>query len=124
MGCRRRRRPQPIHLFHQLAQFPVIIAEHPADILQNLYLKIYKDSAAVCARVEERGSQRVLIRMADHAITEAYRYYFKVDKRDARRERTAAFLKSDEGGNLDLLDWVPSDATSITAIPVRGPKPV
>ncbi len=87
----------------------------PADILQNLYLKIYKDSAAVCARVEERGSQRVLIRMADHAITEAYRYYFKVDKRDARRERTAAFLKSDEGGNLDLLDWVPSDATSITA---------
>ena len=87
----------------------------PADILQNLYLKIYKDSTAVCARVEERGSQRVLIRMADHAITEAYRYYFKVDKRDAQRERTVAFLKSEEGGSLDLLDWVPSDATSITA---------
>lgn len=87
----------------------------PADILQNIYLKIYKNFETFCARIEERGSQRVLIRMADHAITEAYRYHFKVAGRDARRERTAAFLKSEDGEPLDLFDWVPSDATSITA---------
>ncbi len=87
----------------------------PADILQNLYLKIYKSFETFCARIEERGSHRVLIRMADHAITEAYRYHFKVAGRDARRERTAAFLKSESGDPMNLLDWVPSDATSITA---------
>ncbi len=87
----------------------------PADILQNLYLKIYKNFDAFCTRIEEQGSHRVLIRMADHAITEAYRHHFKVAGRDARRERTAAFLKSESGNTMGLVDWVPSDATSITA---------
>ena len=87
----------------------------PSDILQNLYLKIYRNFTAFCKRIEERGSRKVLIRLADHAITEAYRYHFKVDKRTAWRERTAAFLQTPEGYARDLLDWVPSDATSITA---------
>ena len=87
----------------------------PADILQNLYLKIDKSFDAFCTRIEERGSHRVLIRMADHAITEAYRYHFKVAGRDARRERTAGFMQSEDGDTLNLIDWVPSDATSITA---------
>ena len=87
----------------------------PADVLQDLYLKLYKNFESFQERADRRGIQPTLIRMADHEITEAYRFHFKVDKRDARREVTAAFLKAADGDLVDVLSWVPSDVTSVTA---------
>lgn len=92
----------------------------PADVLQELYLKILDNFDSFCEKVERRGIQSVLIRMADHEISEAYRYHFKVDKRDARRELTAGYLNLKDSGFPDPLDWVPSDATSVTARVVRN----
>jgi RNA polymerase sigma-70 factor (ECF subfamily) len=92
----------------------------PSDVLQNIYLGLLKDFESFYERVKRRGIQRTLIRMADHDITEAYRYYFKVDKRDARRELTAALSKVQAGDALIPIDWVPSDATSVSAKVVRN----
>ena len=91
----------------------------PADVLQNLYLKLFKNFESFCERVEKRGIHRTLIRMADHEITEAYRVHFKVGKRDARREVTAAFLKAEDGEAPDALRWVPAVGTSVSARIVR-----
>lgn len=91
----------------------------PTDILQNLHYKIFKNFESFINRAEKMGIKKVLIRMADHEITEAYRYNFKVEKRDAKREITAAFLNQRDGEIQDPLHWVPSDSTSITARVVR-----
>jgi RNA polymerase sigma-70 factor (ECF subfamily) len=87
----------------------------PSDILQNLYLKLFKNFASFLERVERLGIRNALIRMADHEITEAYRFHFKVSKRDARREVTGHYLGADEKDGMSPLDWVPADATSVTA---------
>src|ERR1051325_8403892 len=64
-----------------------------ADILQNVFFRIFRGFDAFRRHVDERGIERTLVRMADHEISEAYRYYFKVDKRSARREVAAEFLE-------------------------------
>ena len=87
----------------------------PADILQELYLKLLLDFEGFCGRAEKRGIHRALIRMADHEITEAYRYYFKTAKRDARREVAAEYLNATGSAAVDPLAWVPADATSVSA---------
>jgi RNA polymerase sigma-70 factor (ECF subfamily) len=87
----------------------------PADILQELYAKVFTRFAPFRRRAEAMGVRKLLIRMADHEITEAYRYHFKVSKRDARRELSAALAERDDARERVPLDWVPSDATSITA---------
>ncbi|MBI4586414.1 MAG: sigma-70 family RNA polymerase sigma factor [Planctomycetes bacterium] len=91
----------------------------PADILQNLYLHIYKDFKSFSERADRLGIQMALIRMADQEISEAYRYHFKVEKRDAKREATAAFLAAEETGRADPLDGLPKESTSVTAQVVR-----
>jgi RNA polymerase sigma-70 factor (ECF subfamily) len=83
----------------------------PDDILQSLYLNLLRNFESFSRRIRERGVQKTLIRMADHEITEAYRFHFKVDKRDARREITAAYLGD---GEENVLDWIPSEATSMS----------
>lgn len=92
----------------------------PDDILQEVHLKIVQDFASFYDRVEKMGVNRTLIRMADHALSEAYRSYLKTEKRDARREIVAGFLRAEESGPPDPLAWVPSDATSISARIVRN----
>lgn len=87
----------------------------PTDILQNIYFGVFRKFQSFRRRAERLGVQKVLIRMADHEITEAYRYHFKAHKRDARRELTAGCLRGAEEGGFEDLDWIPSDATSITA---------
>ncbi len=86
----------------------------PADILQNLYLRVFKDFEAFSRRARERGIHKTLIRMADHEISEAYRYHFKVDKRDARREIAASYLDEEKGEESSPLDWAPSHVTPIS----------
>ena len=90
-----------------------------SDILQNLYLRLYRGFESFQRRANERGVLRTLIRMADHEITEAYRYYFKVEKRDAGREITAAYLGGEDASGLSPLAWTPSDHTSISQRVVR-----
>lgn len=92
----------------------------PADILQELYMKVLTSFGSFCARAEKRGIRRALIRMADHEITEAYRYYFKTEKRDAKKEVAAEFLHADASTMFDPLAWVPGDATSISAVVARN----
>jgi RNA polymerase sigma-70 factor (ECF subfamily) len=92
----------------------------PADILQELYLRLLRDFESFCERAEKRGVHRVLIRMADHEITEAYRYYFKTEKRDARREVTAPFVQAEDTGAVVPLQWVPAEGTSVSARIVRN----
>lgn len=92
----------------------------PGDLLQNLYLRIYRSFDSFIRRARERGLHKTLIRMADHEITEAYRYHFKVDKRAARREVTAVFRGEGEGEEAaSPLDWAPSSATSVSQRVVR-----
>ena len=86
-----------------------------ADILQNLYLNLYRNFGAFSRQAAERGVEKTLIRMADHEITEAYRYYFKTGKRDAQREVIAAYMDDREGAGPSALDNLPIDETSITA---------
>lgn len=88
----------------------------PADILQNIYLRVFRDFESFLSRSERMGAERLLVRMADHEITEAYRHHFKVEKRDARREVAAEILG---GGMADPLRWKPSDATSVSALVIR-----
>ena len=91
----------------------------PSDILQNLHLNLFNNFESFSQRAAERGIQKTLLRMADHEITEAYRYHFKVEKRDARRELTAAYLKGSEDKEASPLAWVPDNAASITQHVVR-----
>lgn len=86
----------------------------PADILQNLYLKLYRHFASFMRRAQARGIGKTLIRMADHEITEAYRYYFKVDKRTARKEVAAGYLKAEAGEEESPFSWVPSPGPSVS----------
>jgi len=88
----------------------------PDDILQSLYLNLLRNFESFRRRIRERGVQKTLIRMADHEITEAYRFHFKVEKRDARREISAAYL-GDSGESV--LDWIPADATSMSGRVMR-----
>jgi RNA polymerase sigma factor (sigma-70 family) len=91
----------------------------PTDILQNLYLNLFKSFESFSDRAQERGIHKSLIRMADHEITEAYRYHFKVDKRNARREVAAAYLGEREGEEASPLDWVPSTSASVSQRVIR-----
>jgi len=91
----------------------------PSDVLQNIYLRLFRDFASFGRRVRERGIHRTLLRMADHEITEAYRFHFKVDKRDARREVTAPYRDCEEESHTSPVDWVPSRATSMSQRIVR-----
>lgn len=91
----------------------------PADILQNVYLKAFQSFERFCDRAASIGVRRLLIRMADHEITEAYRYHFKVEKRDARREVSAFFLGSGQRESFDPLSWLPSKARSASAMLVE-----
>jgi len=93
----------------------------PSDLLQSLYLNLYRNFESFTRRARERGINKTLIRMADHEITEAYRFHFKVDKRDARREVTA-FYRDGAGGNGEnhfAVESVPSRATSVSQRVVR-----
>ena len=45
----------------------------PTDILQNIYLKVFKNFESFKVITQEHGIHYALIRMADHEITEAYR---------------------------------------------------
>jgi RNA polymerase sigma factor (sigma-70 family) len=80
--------------------------------LQNVYLRLYSDFASFIRRARDRGIQKTLVRMADHEITEAYRFHFKVEKRDARREIAAAYGDTEEGGQVSPVDWVLATGTS------------
>src|SRR5262249_11301101 len=82
------------------------------------YLNLYRNFESFRTRAEERGIQQTLIRLADHEITEAYRYHFKVDKRDARREITNAFL-ADSGEGGSPLDWDHTPAGPVSKRVVR-----
>jgi len=91
----------------------------PADILQNIYLRLYEHFDTFSRQAEEHGVRRALVRMADHEITEAYRYHFKVAKRDARREITAAWRDPEGLDTTPPADAIPAGATSITQRIVR-----
>lgn len=91
----------------------------PADILQNVYLRLFKNFESFSALAQERGIHLALIRLADHEIAEAYRYHFKVDKRSAKREVATGYLDEENEGGMSPLDWVPSAATSISQKVVR-----
>jgi RNA polymerase sigma factor (sigma-70 family) len=52
--------------------------------------------------------------MADHEITEAYRFHFKVDARTAKREIAAYYVEEKRRADPSPMDWVASDATSIS----------
>jgi len=53
--------------------------------------------------------------MADHEITEAYRFHFKVEKRDAKREITAAYRDENSRGPFhSAVDLAPSPDMSIS----------
>jgi RNA polymerase sigma-70 factor (ECF subfamily) len=86
----------------------------PEDILQNVYLRVLKSFPAFSARAAERGVQKTLLRMAEHEITEAYRYHFKVDKRSARREVLASYIEGKGEEERSLLDWIPDAAASLS----------
>ncbi len=92
----------------------------PADILQELYLKLLMRFEPFCERAETMGIHRALIRMADHEIAEAYRYYFKTEKRDARREVVVDFLHGHQSAVLDAVAWVPAEAESVSARVVKN----
>jgi RNA polymerase sigma factor (sigma-70 family) len=91
----------------------------PEDILQNVYLRLFQNFDSFSARAEERGIQKTLIRMAEHEITEAYRYHFKVDKRSAKREILASYLQERGSEDGSPMDWVAAPATSITQRVIR-----
>jgi RNA polymerase sigma-70 factor, ECF subfamily len=91
----------------------------PSDLLQNLYLGLLEKFPSFSRRAGERGIHRTLLRMADHEITEAYRRFFKVGKRDARREVATSYLRDADGEEASLLDGIPSRDTSITRRVVR-----
>lgn len=91
----------------------------PEDILQTLYLKLFKNFESFCARAEERGIHKTLVRMADHEITEAYRYHFKVDKRSAKREVLASYLEEKRAGSPPPMAWIPASATSLSQRVIR-----
>ncbi len=90
-----------------------------ADILQDVYLKVFRDFESFRARAAERGIPQALIRIADHEITEAYRYHFKVDKRDARREVAASFLAGGGTAGSSPLDELASTETSVSRRYIR-----
>jgi RNA polymerase sigma-70 factor, ECF subfamily len=85
----------------------------PGDLLQNLYLSLYRNFESFSRRARERGIHKTLVRMADHEITEAYRFHFKVGKRDAHREATAAY-RDGEGDNALPVEGVPSPSSSVS----------
>ena len=85
-----------------------------ADVLQNLYLRLYEDFAGYLERAQELGTRKALIRWARHEITEAYRFHFKAGKRNAARELSAI-----EGADSSPLKWQADDAPSVSAQLVR-----
>ena len=87
-----------------------------ADILQNVFFRIFRGFDAFRRHVDERGIERTLVRMADHEISEAYRYYFKVDKRSARREVAAEFLEPPGTSSGSPLDWIASPSVTASKI--------
>lgn len=91
----------------------------PADVLERVYLKAFKSREAFRKRAERHGLTKLLIRLADQEITEAYRDLFKAAKLDSRSELKMDCLQSRGEGAFDPLEWTPADQTSISAKIVR-----
>ena len=89
------------------------------DILQEVYLKVFKDFESFRERAAKRGIHQALIRIADHQITEAYRFHFKVDKRDARREVAASFVSAGSDEMPEVLGSLADSQTSVSRRIVR-----
>jgi RNA polymerase sigma-70 factor, ECF subfamily len=89
------------------------------DILQEVYLKVFKDFESFRERAARKGIHQALIRIADHEITEAYRFHFKVDKRDARREVAASFVTAGGAGSPESLGGLADRQTSVSRRIVR-----